>query len=128
MSSLVRTLLEQEVKKVLAEATKVNFKGQKFILKLGANEDPHKTGIKIQFIPVNVDGLGNNERNVIAIELEKKLEAGLAPYELRVERDRDLKDKTVIGFFIYIDVFDALIQKALTSQETPEGEDDAANA
>lgn len=98
-------------------ATKVNFKGHKFVLKVGANEDPNKTGIKIQFIPTNVDGMTPNERNDVAIALEQKLESGLSRFELRVERDRDLKDKTVIGFFIYIEFIDNIIRQALTSQE-----------
>ena len=44
-------------------------------------------------------------QNDIAIELEERLERGLAEFELRVERDRNLKDKSIIGFFIYIEYF-----------------------
>jgi len=35
---------------------------------------------------------------------------------IRVERDRNLKDKTIIGFFIYIEYFDKIIRKALSQQ------------
>ena len=56
-------------------------------------------------------------------DLEKRLEQGLAEYELRVERDRNLKDKTIIGFFIYIEYFDKIIRKALSGQNPTGGTD-----
>ena len=40
---------------------------------------------------------------------------------MRVERDRNLKDKTIIGFFIYIEYFDRIIRKALSGQN-PKGD------
>jgi hypothetical protein len=55
-------------------------------------------------------------QNDIAIELEQRLENGLGEYELRVERDRNLKDKTIIGFFVYIEYFDKIVRKALAGQ------------
>ena len=37
---------------------------------------------------------------------------------MRVERDRNLKDKSVVGFFIYIEYIDKIIRQALgQSQE-----------
>ena len=56
--------------------------------------------------------------NDIAIALADKLEAGLKDYDLAIERDRNLKDKTIIGFFIYIEYFDKIIRKALSQAET----------
>ena len=50
------------------------------------------------------------------MQLEERLERGLSEYDLRVERDRNLKDKTIIGFFIYIEYFDKIIRKALSGQ------------
>ena len=35
---------------------------------------------------------------------------------MRVERDRNLKDKTIIGFFVYIEYFDKLVRNALSGQ------------
>ena len=35
---------------------------------------------------------------------------------MRVERDRNLKDKTIIGFFVYIEYFDKIVRKALSNQ------------
>ena len=108
--------LKSLIKQVISEATKVNFAGHKFVLKVDVNEDPNKKGVKVQFIPTSFGQLTPTEQNDIAIELQKRLEAGLKKYDLSVERDRNLKDKTVIGFFIYMEYFDKLIRKALAGQ------------
>tara|TARA_X000001316_G_scaffold11604_1_gene4432 strand:+ start:34 stop:378 length:345 start_codon:yes stop_codon:yes gene_type:complete len=108
--------LKNLIKQVITEATKVNFAGHKFVLKVDVNEDPNKKGVKVQFIPTSFGKLTPTEQNDIAIELEKRLEDGLQEFELSVERDRNLKDKTIIGFFIYIEYFDKIIRKALSSQ------------
>lgn len=100
----------------VTESAKINFAGHKFLLKVDTNEDPQKKGVKVQFIPTQFGALTPTERNDIAIELESRLENGLGEYELRVERDRNLKDKTIIGFFIYIEYFDKIIRKALAGQ------------
>jgi len=39
--------LLQEVKSVIAEATKVNYKGHTFVLRVDVNEDPNKKGVKV---------------------------------------------------------------------------------
>ena len=106
--------LENIVKKVLNEAAKINFAGHSFILKVDTNEDPQKKGVKVQFLPTEFGSITATEQNDIAIELEERLEQGLSEYDLRVERDRNLKDKTIIGFFIYIEYFDRIIRKALS--------------
>tara|TARA_B100000900_G_C20414653_1_gene648347 strand:+ start:351 stop:722 length:372 start_codon:yes stop_codon:yes gene_type:complete len=108
--------LEQLVKETLNEAAKVNFAGHTFLLKVDTNEDPQKKGVKVQFIPTEFGDLTTTQQNDIAIELEERLERGLAEFELRVERDRNLKDKSIIGFFIYIEYFDKIIRKALSMQ------------
>ena len=100
----------------ITEAAKINFAGHQFILKVDTNEDPQKKGVKVQFIPTEFGSISATEQNDIAIELEERLEQGLSEYDLRVERDRNLKDKTIIGFFIYIEYFDRIIRKALTGQ------------
>ena len=106
----------EAVKKVIGEAAKIKFGGHQFMLKVDVNEDPNKKGLKIQFIPTTFGQLSFTEQNDIAIELEKRLEAGLSQYEMRVERDRNLKDKTIIGFFVYIEYFDKIVRKALSNQ------------
>ena len=108
--------IEKYIKSLLSEAAKINFAGHTFVLKIDTNEDPEKKGVKVQFLPTKFGSITSTEQNDIAIELEKRLEAGLAEYELRVERDRNLKDKTIIGFFIYIEYFDKIIRKALSGQ------------
>ena len=106
----------ETVKQVIAEAAKIKFAGHQFILKVDVNEDPNKKGIKIQFIPTTFGQISPTEQNDIAIELEQRLEDGLADYSMKVERDRNLKDKTIVGFFIYIEYFDRIIRKALSGQ------------
>lgn len=109
-------ILSEAIREVLTEATKVHFGKYDFILKLDTNEDPRKKGLKCQFIPTQFGQMNQTTQNDIAIELESRLEKGLADYGLRVERDRGLKDKTVIGFFIYLEYFDRLVRKALEGQ------------
>ena len=108
--------IEKYIKSLLSEAATINFAGHTFVLKIDTNEDPQKNGVKVQFLPTKFGSITPTEQNDIAIELEKRLEGGLAEYELRVERDRNLKDKTIIGFFIYIEYFDKIIRKALAGQ------------
>lgn len=105
--------LEKLVRQTLNEAAKINFAGHKFVLKVDTNEDPQKKGVKVQFLPTEFGEITPTEQNDIANELAERLNDGLAEYELRVERDRELKDKTIIGFFIYADQFDKMIRKAL---------------
>ena len=108
--------LEQVVDKLLSEAAKINFAGHSFVLKVDTNEDPQKKGVKVQFLPTEFGSITPTEQNDIAIELEKRLSAGLEPFDMKGERDRNLKDKTIIGFFIYIEYFDRIIRKALSGQ------------
>ena len=108
--------LENLVKEVISEAAKINFAGHSFILKIDTNEDPNKKGIKVQFLPTKFGSITSTEQNDIANELALRLDNGLAEYDLRVERDRELKDKTIIGFFIYADQIDKIIRKALSGQ------------
>lgn len=117
MKSLKAILLE-EIKSVINEAVKVKFKGHQFILKVDVNEDPNKKGIKVQFIPTTFGQLTPTEQDDIAIALGAKLEDGLKDKGIRIERDRNLKDKTIIGFFIYIEYIDRIIRQALSKEAT----------
>ena len=105
--------LINEIKEMLSEVTKVNFKGNKFVLKIDVNEDPNKKGIKVQFLPTTFSGMSKQQQDDIAMDLGAKLNQGLSQLGLTVERDRELKDKTVIGFFIYIEYLDKIIINAL---------------
>jgi len=111
--------LINEIKQILSEVTTVNFQGQKFVLKVDVNEDPNKKGIKVQFLPTQFNGMNKQKQDELAMELENKLDQGLQSMGMKVERDRQLKDKTIIGFFIYIEYVDKIIRQALSqsSQE-----------
>lgn len=104
----------------IAEVTSVNVGNDRFILKLDVNEDPNKKGLKIQFVPEKFASLSPEEQNDIALRLEEKLNLGLRPYGMQVERDRQLKDKTVVGFFVYIEYFDKIVRDVLSGKESEE--------
>jgi hypothetical protein len=105
--------LVNEIKQILSEVTKVNFKGHKFVLKIDVNEDPNKKGVKVQFLPTTFTGMSKQQQDDIAMDLGAKLNQGLSALGLAVERDRELKDKTIVGFFIYIEYLDKIIINAL---------------
>lgn len=103
----------KEVKQSLNEIVKVTFDNYEFALKVGVNEDPNKQGIKVQFVPTSFSQLSKVAKDDIAMKLETKIEEGLKEYGIKVERDRELKDGTVIGFFIYIEYIHKIIRQAL---------------
>jgi hypothetical protein len=111
--------LQKEVKQLLSEVTKVNFKGHTFVLKVDVNEDPNKKGIKVQFLPTSFAGMDKKQQDDVAMELAQKLNQGLSPLGLSVERDRELKDKSILGFFIYIEYLDKIILNALSQASKP---------
>ena len=113
--------LETYAIQLIREAAKINFAGHSFVLKVDTNEDPQKKGVKIQFLPTEFGSITPTEQNDIAIELETRLEKGLGDFDMRVERDRNLKYKTIIGFFIYIEYFDRIVRKALKGQNPDVG-------
>jgi len=114
-----QTIILEEFKSV-QEAVKVNFNNNTFALKVDVNEDPNKKGIKIQFLPTSFQAMSKTQQDEIAMELEQKLEAGLEKHGMKVERDRNLKDKTVIGFFVYIEYIHGLVKKALEGGSSEE--------
>ena len=106
-------ILAEHIRQILSEVTNINFKGHKFVLKIDVNEDPNKKGVKVQFLPTTFTGMSQQEQDDIAMELGAKLNQGLTGLGLSVERDRELKDKTIIGFFIYIEYLNKIIINAL---------------
>lgn len=118
MKTNMQKLVEESMAELLKESTRIRFANHQFILKVGVNEDPNKKGIKVQFVPTKFGEMTKTEMNDIAIELGKRLERGLSKYDMKVERDRNLKDKTVIAYFIYIEYIDKIIRKVLASQST----------
>lgn len=112
--------LLNEIKQILSEVTKVNFKGNKYVLKIDVNEDPNKKGVKVQFLPTTFEGMSKKQQDDVAMDLGAKLNQGLSSLGLAVERDRELKDKTIIGFFIYIEYLNKIIVNALNqAAQTP---------
>lgn len=122
------TIIKDLVQEVITESTKVKFGKYRFLLKVDTNEDPQKMGVRISFIPLEFGMMNSATQDDVAIELESRLEKGLAEYGLRVERDRAVKDKSIIRFFIYIEYFERLVRKALKNQNPGEEEDEEDDA
>lgn len=122
------TIIKDLVQEVITESTKVKFGKYRFLLKVDTNEDPQKMGVRISFIPLEFGMMNSATQDDVAIELESRLEKGLAEYGLRVERDRAVKDKSIIRFFIYIEYFERLVRKALKNQNPGEEEDEEDGA
>ena len=118
-------IIMEQIQNILQEGVAVNFNGHKLKLNVGVNEDPNKKGVKVQFIPETDDIIPPTERNDMAIDLEERLNQGLEKWELKVERDRNLKDKRIIGFFIYIEHLDRIIRKALGAVPSKEQDNEA---
>lgn len=116
MKQEVKNILE-EAKKVLNEVTKVNYKGHTFLVKVDVNEDPTKKGIKLQFLPKTFGSLSPTQQDDIAIDIQNRLEQELSKVGIQLERDRELKDKTIIGFFIPIEYVSRIIRTALGNAE-----------
>jgi hypothetical protein len=116
-------LLKEQIQQVLNEVVKINFRGHQFALKVDTNEDPNKKGLKIQFLPTTFGRITPTEQNDIAIALAEKLDQGLSQYGLQFERDRNLYNKSIIGFFVYIEYFDKIIRKALAQNEPQQDTD-----
>lgn len=104
----------------LNEAAVVEYGNYSFIMRLDTNEDPQKKGIKIQFHPKDGIDLNPTEQNDLAIAIEDKLEDGLSDYGIKVERDRMLRDKSIIGFFVYLEYIDRLVRQALQKEDEEE--------
>lgn len=102
---------------LLSEVTQVKFKGQIYNLQVDTNEDPKKKGIKIKFIPASLTQISPEEQNDIAISLEQKLEPGLLKHGMKIERDRELRDPSIIGFMINLEYIDRIIRQALQGAE-----------
>ena len=113
--------LRKEVETVLNESVRLNFGNIQFVMKLDANEDPNKKGIKIQFVPVEYGQIDQTQYNDIAEELKRRINTGLLSqgFNLTLERDRQIRDKTIISLFLHIDGFDKIIRQALLARSEP---------
>jgi hypothetical protein len=91
--------------------TKVTLGGQQFGLVFDLGINPTKRGLKMKFVPmdpnVDVRTLADSASK-ISLVLQKRL----APHGLVVDRDTEIKDPTIIGFFIPLDpIADFIIAK-----------------
>ena len=108
--------LVNEIKQILSEVTKVNFKGHKFVLKIDVNEDPNKKGVKVQFVLPK--GYSTNQKEELTQKLKTKLNNGLEPHMLSVDVDLDVPYENVIGFLIRLSNIKMLVKSALEGGTT----------
>lgn len=113
----VKDIVNSELKKILTEAVKIDFGGQKYILKVSTNEDPQKNGVKIQFQPMSITGASSTKQEETAMKLQNILNDSMSKYGLTIERDRQIRDKSIIAFFMYIEYFEKMIVDALKGME-----------
>lgn len=102
------------MKKLLTESTTLSFGGYRYIFSVGAIDSGNKQGFSVRFIPEDPSPIDSTRRDAISVELQKRLQKILEKRDLSVERDRQLRDKNVIGFVVYREFFAQMILKGLT--------------
>ena len=99
-------------------------------LKVSVNKNETKEGVKVQFEFPNV--LTPDEKAKYTLQLQKKLNQSLAPFNLTVSKDNDIPKAlgNMVGFTIPIDDIKLLIQNALkgSAPEAPAPEAAPAEA
>jgi len=95
--------------------TKVTIAGQQFVLVFDLGDNPTKRGIKMKFVPMQ-QGIDVRLLADIASKISLVLQKRLAPHGFTVDRDTEIKDPMIIGFFIPLEpIADFIIGKLKTS-------------
>jgi hypothetical protein len=95
--------------------TKVTIGGQQFVLVFDIGDNPTKRGIKMKFVPM-AQGIDVRALADIASKISLVLQKRLAPHGLIVDRDTEIKDPMIIGFFIPLEpIADFIVSKLKTS-------------
>lgn len=83
--------------------------GTQLLYKVEPNVNPTKKGLRIRFVPTSTESVDFEQ---LALKLQVILNTGLKQYGLIVDNDTDAPEGT-IGFLIRINLFEAMIKKAL---------------
>jgi hypothetical protein len=83
--------------------------GVQMLYKVEPNVNPTKKGLRIRFAPTSSESIDFEQ---LALKLQVILNNGLKQYGLIVDNDTDTPEGT-IGFLIRINLFEAMIKKAL---------------
>ncbi len=95
---------------------KATLEGEEFNIVFDTNINPTKRGIKVRFVPSNVNTdirrlAGQADK--IAVALQKRF----AEYNILIERDTEVKDPMTIGFIIPLSSISEFIMKKVLKGE-----------
>lgn len=113
-------MLLEELNNVISEA-ELATGDNKFKIKVDVNKNPTKKGIKIQLIPIGDTKLDiPDERISVNQMVQSTMNSKLAPYNLQVNIDPDIRqatdDPNVLGYYIPLSQIRNLILKALKGE------------
>jgi hypothetical protein len=91
--------------------------GMQLLYKVEPNTNPTKKGLRIRFVPTNNENIDYEQ---VSLKLQEILNQGLKQHGLIVDNDTDTPEGS-IGFLIRINLFEAMIKRALNKYS--KGED-----
>ncbi len=101
------------LKKILKESlSKLVYNGVSYRLKIDANEDPTKQGIRIQLTPLN----GEPVSEELSTQLQLRLNQKLGKIGLSVDIDGDVAYENTVGYLIRLIYFEKLIKDSFVDQ------------
>jgi hypothetical protein len=91
--------------------TKVTISGQQFGVVFDVGVNPTKRGLKLKFVNLNPN-IDVRSQADIASKISLVLQKRLSPHGIIVDRDTEIKDPTIIGFYIPLEsISDFIIAK-----------------
>jgi hypothetical protein len=130
-SKQLKQLIKEQFEKALQERnsptqTDIMLGGNPYKLVLDVNKNPTKKGIKIQFLPLEIENTGkisadtdisNTQQKDLQIKILRQLNDGLREHDLEADIDPDVPYKNVIGYYIHLQYFDKIIRDALKGEK-----------
>lgn len=131
-SKQLKQLIKEHFEKALQERnsptqTDIMLGGNPYKLVLDVNKNPTKKGIKVQFLPLEIEDTGkisadtdisSTQQKDLQIEILRKLNDGLRNYGIEADIDPDVPYKNVIGYYIHLQFFDKIIRDALKGEKS----------
>ncbi len=100
------------LKSILKESlSKIVYNGVPYRLKIDANEDPTKQGIRIQLSPLN----GQPISEELSTQLQLQLNQNLGKVGLSVDIDGDVAYENTVGYLIRLVYFEKLIKDSFAN-------------
>lgn len=105
---------------ILVESFSLNYGDKKFKVQLSPGVNPTKQGLRVRFYIIQgADNMTGSDKKDLGVALQKILNKSLMDYEISVNYDPDSpqndggESRPNIGFYIDINQFESLIEKAL---------------